>query len=78
MLQTDLLELDRECQVFGRFLIKKVPDAYVLEKYRSAHRVARNVNSGKVTEFDRILLRMGTLQPWMARIVDGQLVHLVL
>lgn len=48
--------LARECQVFSRYLVARPPDAYVLDKYIEAHRVARDYTGG--SRFDRALLNL--------------------
>ena len=67
----DLLDLGRECHVFGRFLVNEVPNAYVVERYQSAHKVDSALTNVETSHFDRILLRIATVHPFITRVVDS-------
>lgn len=54
MSATGSTALSRECEVFSRYLVGRLPDAYVLGKYIEAHRVAPDYAGG--SRFDRLLV----------------------
>ena len=61
--------LARECQVFADYLTSVTPDAYVLEKYREAHRKAQSyIPSGP---FDQFLLNFATTSTSLTALADS-------
>lgn len=62
--------LDDECRAFSHYLVGQSPTAYVLDKYRDAHRVGLPLDPTLGDSFDRFLVRISTLHPLMTRLVD--------
>jgi hypothetical protein len=68
---TDPAELDRECEVFCRYLCDEPPSDYVRAKYRAAHEVGAIEPPGGATSFDRALVTMAASTPGFTRAIDG-------
>jgi hypothetical protein len=65
---TDILS--KECEIFSRHLIGKNPDAYVIEAYRRAHRMDFIARDGSLARFDKLLVLLARMHPFMTRLVD--------
>jgi hypothetical protein len=63
--------LDRECQAFSVYLVKRHPSEYALAKYREAHDASGIVKRGEENFFDRLLIRVSMAHPAAARLVDA-------
>jgi hypothetical protein len=59
-------ELQRECDVFCRYLVGTAPSAYVIAKYQHFHNTGRFSPDG----FDRFLIRVAVRGPLFARFAD--------
>jgi hypothetical protein len=69
MTPTDTARLHRECEVFCRYLIRRAPSAYILEKYCEAH--ARAADYSSAGAFDIALLSFAARGPAFARFADS-------
>lgn len=69
MTPSDTARLRRECEVFCRYLIRRAPSAYILEKYCDAH--ARSAEYSSVSAFDSALLNFAARGPSFARFADS-------
>jgi len=69
MTPTDTARLQRECEVFCRYLIRRAPSAYILEKYCEAHARASEYSSAGA--FDDALLNFAARGPAFARFADS-------
>lgn len=63
--------LDRECEVFVRYLTGRAPDGLVREGYRAAHRAGVVELPRACTSFDRVLVRLACLGPVATRAADS-------
>ena len=63
--------LDAECSLFADYLIRKSPNAYVLEKYREAHKTSEAFRELVLDPFDAFLLSISRWHPLGLRIVDS-------
>ena len=64
-------QLERECDVFSRYLLGTRPTSYVVEHYVDFH-VRRGIPRSRVAhQFDTLLLRVARASPWCARIADS-------
>src|SRR5512143_1356579 len=61
--------LDRECELFCRYLTNREPSPYILEKYEEGHRY-RELSSGSGS-FDRFLVRAAGRNVFYAGLVDA-------
>lgn len=68
MTAPDAATLERECAVFGRYLVGHRPDATVRAHYVEA--VAQLEGVAVRTRFDRMLLALASLHPLFTRMVD--------
>jgi hypothetical protein len=62
--------LDRECDVFCRYLIGQEPNNYVQEKYRKAHQQGC-LRSGSECNADAFLVRVAAMGAWSTKIIDA-------
>lgn len=69
MTPTDTARRHRECEVFCRYLIRRAPSAYILEKYFQAH--ARSAEYSAAGAFDSALLSFAARGPSFARFADS-------
>lgn len=69
MTPTDIARLRQECEVFCRYLIRRAPSAYILEKYCEAH--ARSAEYFSAGAFDHALLNFAARGPSFARFADS-------
>src|SRR5262245_43793124 len=69
-LRFDFTILDRECNVFCRYLIGQTPNDYVRKKYRDAHGSRSLVGGGCISPWDALLIRIARISPWSTRITD--------
>jgi hypothetical protein len=69
MTPTDTARLHRECEVFCRYLIRRAPSAYILDKYSEAH--ARAAEYSSAGAFDTALLHFAARGPPFARFADS-------
>jgi hypothetical protein len=63
--------LDRECQAFSIYLVKRRPNEYVMAKYREAHDRSGIAKRGEENFFDRLLIRVSMAHSAAARLVDA-------
>ena len=61
--------LARECRSFAWALVRDVPTDRVIDAYRAAH--ARPPLDAVPAGIDAVLLRVGAVHPWLARIADA-------
>jgi hypothetical protein len=62
--------LDRECSVFGRYLIGQEPNAYVKQKYRVAHQTS-SLRVGPGDAADAFLVKVAAIGSWSTKIIDA-------
>jgi len=67
----DTRNLSRECEVFTSYLIKLVPNSYVIDKYRDAHLVTDLRLQHSERGFDKLLVSMASIHPFLTRMVDS-------
>ncbi len=71
MNRTDRIRrLERECRLFCEYLLACEPSDYSIGKYRKAHEVHPDFVNDSLRPFDRALVRLGSLTPATARVVD--------
>ena len=63
--------IDRECEVFCRYLTGSPPNDYVRRKYRHAHAVGSVEPAGLATRFDYFLVDLARNSTWMAQAMDS-------
>ncbi len=61
--------LERECRALASYLIGRLPEPYVIEKYAEAHRRAAPYTSGD--RFGRTLTRIARTHPALAKPADS-------
>jgi hypothetical protein len=66
---TDMNVVDRECEVFCRYLVGQAPNGYVKQKYRAAHQIGA-LRSGPEQVPDGFLVKAASIAPWSAKIID--------
>lgn len=64
----DMLQLERECGSYTRYLIGQPPNHYVIAKYRDFHQRIGAESRGR---FDRFLVRTSARGPLWARLADS-------
>ena len=64
-------QLDRECQVYSKYLIQQVPGKYVVDKYHDAHKKSRDLRRPPKNKFDEVLIKLSSKTPFMTKIVDS-------
>ncbi len=69
MTAIDSARLRRECEVFCRYLIRRAPSDYILEKYVEAH--SRSSDYSSTGAFDHALLNFAARGPAFARLADS-------
>jgi hypothetical protein len=69
MTPADTARLRRECDVFCRYLIRRAPSDYILEKYCRAHE--RSAEYSTAGAFDIALLDFAARGPAFARFTDS-------
>jgi hypothetical protein len=69
MTPTDTVRLRRECEVFCRYLVRRAPSDYILEKYCQAHE--RSADYSTAGAFDNALLDFATRGPAFAQFADS-------
>jgi len=62
--------LDRECSVFGRYLIGQEPNAYVKQKYRVAHQTS-SLRGDPRDATDAFLVKVAGISSWSTKIIDA-------
>ncbi len=63
--------LERECEVFARYLSGSPPSDYVLAQYRAAHAAGVVDPPGGATRFDEFVVRQARRGAWLARALDA-------
>jgi hypothetical protein len=62
-------QLERECRIYGRYLIGREPDEYIIEEYIACH------EAGRIPEpadrFERFLLAASLSRPFVTRMADA-------
>ena len=69
MTTVDTARLRRECEVFCRYLIRRAPSDYILQKYCEAHE--RSAEYSTAGGFDGALLGFAVRGPAFARFADS-------
>jgi hypothetical protein len=65
------VDLDRECEIFSRYLVSQQPTAYIRKEYKAAL-IARDLaNDGDFSAFDRRTLRLARHNVLFARFADA-------
>ena len=64
-------DLEREAQVFCRYLCGELPNAYVIAKYRAAHECGAVAPAQGVASFDRILVGLARSSSVLVRPLDA-------
>jgi len=59
-----------ECRVFTRYLISRLPDAYILRKYAQAFEPGFPLGGEACSGFDALLLKLAVLHPLLTRTAD--------
>jgi nucleoside-diphosphate-sugar epimerase len=63
--------MERECEVFTRYLIGRSPDEYILRKYTEANR-ARDLSVTSANDrFGKRLLRVASMSPILTKLADS-------
>lgn len=62
-------KLDKECNRFCYYLIKQMPNKYVVEKYHDAHRVG-SIKQSEISSFDNLLISIALINPFFTKLVD--------
>lgn len=70
---TSATELERECDVFARYLTGSGGSDYLWRKYREAHE--RGVLGAGSSAFDRSLVAVARRGTWWARLADAHARH---
>jgi hypothetical protein len=65
-----MLQLERECRSYTRYLIGQAPSPYVIAKYRDFHQRI-GFDEGGEGPFDRLLLPVSARGPVWARLADS-------
>ncbi len=62
--------LEKECGVWSRYLVDRMPSSAVLARYQDAH--AQGIVEGpeSCSTFDRVLVRVARIAPSLARLCD--------
>jgi hypothetical protein len=63
--------LSSECQIFCEYLVQQKPDAYITKKYRQAHHSGNIPFSKTVQPFERWLMLLAGIHPFMTRLADS-------
>ena len=66
----DALRLERECDVFARYLTGRPAEPYVGRKYREAFAGTRQARLAVCGRFDRLLLTLSGIHPLLTRVAD--------
>lgn len=64
-------ELERECEVFCRYLCGERPNAYVIAKYRAAHECGALEPPKGATSFERVIVDLARSSTWLAQPLDA-------
>ena len=67
----DMLQLERECRTYTRYLIGQTPSEYVVEKYMDFHRKWDALAALKSDRFDQFLVGLSARRPFWARLADS-------
>ena len=63
--------LSVECQIFCQYLIQQKPDSYITQKYQQAHQFGDISLLQMDSPFERCLLRLAGIHPFMTRLADA-------
>lgn len=63
--------LERECDVFVRYLSASAPSEYVRERYLAAHAAGVVEPPGGASRFERWVVRRASSATWLARALDA-------
>lgn len=63
--------LERECDVFARYLSASAPSDYVRERYLAAHAAGVVEPPGGASRFERWVVRRASTATWLARALDA-------
>jgi len=63
--------LERECDVFVRYLSGVAPSEYVLERYLAAHAAGVVEPPGGAADFERWIVRRASSATWLVRALDA-------
>ncbi len=63
--------LNEECITFSNYLVHRKPNAYMLEKYREAHRTNETLRNFEPNRFEDLLLNLARLSSLGTRLVDS-------
>ena len=66
----DTQRLERECDVFARYLTGRVAEAYVGRKYQEAFGVGQKAQLAVCGRFDQLLLTLAGTHPLLTRVAD--------
>jgi hypothetical protein len=61
--------LDSECRTFCMYLSGRMPERYILKKYREGHKIEQ-LRDEKCSAFDRVLLGLARRRVFFTRLVD--------
>jgi hypothetical protein len=64
-----VMQLERECRTYTRYLIRQDPTSYVIEKYRDFH--DKSEAAKELDPFDRFLVNASVRGPVWARLADS-------
>jgi hypothetical protein len=62
--------LAAECRSFSLYLMNQLPDAYVVEKYCTAHAAGNILDSPHCNAFDAALVRLAPRNRFFTRLID--------
>ena len=60
-----------ECQIFCEYLVRQKPDAYITKKYQQAHHSGNIPLPKAVQPFEKWLLMIARIHPFMTRLADS-------
>lgn len=63
--------LERECEVFARYLSGASPSEYVLKQYLAAHAAGVVLPPGGASRFDEFVVGLARRGAWLARALDA-------
>lgn len=62
-------KLSKECNVFCYYLIKQMPNKYIIGKYHNAHRIG-SIRQKEMSSFDKLLIGIALINPFFTKLVD--------
>lgn len=68
---TDMQLIERECDVFARYLSGRAPEAYVRRKYLEAFSSMQQAQLAACGRFDQLLLKLAGMHPLLTRVTDS-------